>query len=289
MKHGSNLGSNLIVSEVTSFKFNDERTIDYASGNRLEYHEHPGKTGYVFNYHCGERAIRLNDLLYDGEKWDFYPADGFVVVIAEGGNILDRPEIRLDVTGRLTKGGYNPSLIDEEMAILAALHEIGHANLYILLRDMLHPYSTGLKELLTDSLIKRRAFKASNLLSGQFLTATYSDSETYAHQLAATHKFFNRLFGEAEFERSGERHAWAFAFKTIMNHRILEQFDIHDFRHYYVPLLRGHGQGFVNAKGNNYNHIPDLSRDDYFWRKRAEPRSWRKRNIMAPEDKTKNI
>ncbi len=101
--------------------------IEYPNGHALVWHKDEDGDGSIFDYHTNSIVdpsksvrLRLNDLIKYGE-WVFVPVEsGFAARVRESGIVKPYPEIQICI----------PVLRGSELEILAALHEIGHADFY---------------------------------------------------------------------------------------------------------------------------------------------------------------
>ena len=228
----------------------DEMSIYYPSGNGLEYYIEKGskKSSYIFNYYHGRNILRLNDLV-SKSKWRFVPVDNYFRIKTYT-DYPPKPEIQLTIGGE-----GNTGLTRNEIYILAALHEIGHAKFMEIQHQILLKYLNGnpkqtLPEIVLQSEIgyiplgKNSRMK---IVEKEYAWLHNMPNMPYDEQLIQARRLFNNMYlGDPVYFE--ERFAWAYAFRILRKHKLLNQFNLNDFRHFYIPSLMSYGPQFVKRK-----------------------------------------
>jgi len=213
-------------------KRNDEGTIDYDSGNKLTYYR--GEDGFSFDYTTGERTIRLNDLGQNGE-WLMVPVDsGFYVRLSEDGVALPRPEIQLNI----------PLLEEDEIYLLAALHECGHAFLYDTFHSLIERIPPGKEVPVRDVIENTPLHSLMPVVDGRCIGRSNTEGR-YSEQLVHVGRFF-KLLDEQKYRRVSERFAWANALRALRKLQILDDLDRETVRKWYRDHLQSYGESFVH-------------------------------------------
>ncbi|MBL7160834.1 MAG: hypothetical protein ISS93_03225 [Candidatus Aenigmarchaeota archaeon] len=239
---------------IPTIRRHDEGVINY-SGNNLSYSRNGD--GYVFDYQSNGRMIRFNELVEPG--WVLVPVDsGFYVSLVEEGKALPAPEVQLDI----------PKLGDE-MYILGALHEIGHTKVYGILHSLLCEHVNSGANI--KDLLERSVFFSGDVDSQ---SRESSLSVTLTKQLIGTVDFYCNALGGQAHRILSERGAWTFALRALRHYKLLDQFDIHDFRNYLEPRLNSYGKE-ISVQSLFGNSDPEP------WNSRKEKRTWLKKRELV--------
>ncbi|MBI4152401.1 hypothetical protein HY495_01710 [Candidatus Woesearchaeota archaeon] len=199
-----------------------EGEVAYAGGNRLIYTSNP-TGGSLFEYYHDKKMLCLNDLV--GEEWSLYPAESrFQVQLRREGRVLPKPEIHL---ATIQIGGV-PSILEAEISLLAALHEIGHA----IFNETLYDY----------------------LVQQDF---AFTQKGSHTSYLIETLQHFSKQFAEfpssqqqAGFNRYDERIAWRFAYAVKREKGILPALDDRAFTDFSQPYLASYGKEYLDVEGD---------------------------------------
>ncbi|MBI4452543.1 hypothetical protein HY637_03875 [Candidatus Woesearchaeota archaeon] len=163
---------------------NDEGVITYTSGNSLTYSKQPDGN-YTFDYFSKGNRIRLNDLA--PPLWKFFSVDSnFRILLRESINwsVLSFPEVHLSIPGLRF-----PGLGEDELSILAALHEIGHATLEEKLLEVLASHSL---DGLTEGQISLQVLhKPRRCVVPDSVPKLPELKGTYGERVYASHNFLN--------------------------------------------------------------------------------------------------
>jgi len=230
-----NIQHSLILDDNPELPRFYDGSIDYPSGNKLVFFEDTNRDAsncrkyYVFDYHSNGDIIRLNDLVANMNAV-FIPVHSKFCIRLSDFNYGTRqfPEIQLNI----------PQL-NNETKILAALHEIGHENQYAVYLNYLIRLKNGESSEDTLSKLELSAVKSQPDLPD---ARDVSLRGSYTEKLIATHRFFKKLFGFDDYIRLTERFAWAFAFNTMRNLKLLEGIQKSELRKYCRSCLKNHGE-----------------------------------------------
>ncbi len=217
------LSQGIIIDEWKYYVEGLEGTITYPSGNSITYSQEG--EGAVFSYHVGERCIRLNDLAPLG--WIIQPVDGKFQT--RYGMANSNPKI---LFGLYRRGDF-PGLLESELALFSALHEIGHACLNETLRRLFmeSDVESCVGSQITEVSSAEKLFQKEILLS-----------KSYGEQIYAANEFFSKKI--ERFHRFDERWAWAFALRTLKREGFLPEISKEQLRKLYVKALRSYGSDY---------------------------------------------
>jgi len=252
----------LIIDGYQNWSWGKDWSYEYPSGNSITCKKEGDN--FVFDYSSKGRNVRLNDFL--NPEWRFVPVAGkFSASLGGGQEKLFYPEVHLCVSCESGGGGD----LRDEITILAALHEIGHARFFELLCDVVKSHDVLSTEDLAS--VVKFSYEESHSRPTPRLNGSFCDNLRSAYE-------YTSLI--PNYERFDERFAWAFALNTVRKLQLLTQFDITDFRNYYIPCLRSYGDSCIRDRFKSYTRADSPNP----WNSRTESRSWLKR----PAD-TKNL
>lgn len=258
----------LIVDSSDTHYWERDGEIVYPSGNILGYARQSAQgPAYDFVYRLTDgRNIRLNDLV-DSAEWILTPVhNNFQIRMPSLGSTLEHPEVQLSI----------PKLQEHEIALLAAFHEIGHANVYNALWHMhFQQEGKGATSIPEASLLLFQQLRPDAQLYN------IHDQRTYALQLYSAAGVYSNTDWERT-EKFHERLAWAYALRTVRKNRLLTGYDAEDFRFFYIPRLASYGGGCIKERNaTNYYGWFVSGESSRRWTQRKEQRSWVKGNNAA--------
>ena len=201
----------LIIDFTKPARITEGASIMYPSGNGMRYYKGTGKNNreFIFEYSSQNKKIKLNDFTQD-TGWIFVPVSSrFQILLTEDGKVLPNPEIQLSIPNLRPKGDFK-----DEIGILAAFHEIGHA---AHLDELLKKYESELR---------------------------LPQSAHYTNRLIKTIQHLEDSLGEEGYEKFSERFAWAYAFRAVRKYGLIGQFSLENFRNFYIPHLISYGASF---------------------------------------------
>ena len=211
-----NIAIGLNANLHPTIKLNRGGSIDYPSGNRLEYSRAPGRNGnFFFDYYHNGNQTRLNDFVAS-DNWVFLPVEsGFFIRLREDGEKKPYPEVQISV----------PQL-ENEVSLLDAFHEKGHANILDFVKSAIND---------AEDPASLQA-KLQGNLSGYDIPELNQVPQLYGSQtsqMIQVFEFLQKALGDSEFHSISERLAWAYALRTNKRHGILSHIDNETiFNHY---------------------------------------------------------
>lgn len=188
----------LIIDLRPTILSSRDGVINYPSGNNLVY----TKDGYgsIFDYEYEFGKVRFNNF---APEWIFIPVESnFCVKLTEDKKVLKKPHVQLSI----------PRLKQDELYIMAILHETGHANFFDILYKNLPENLSG----------------------------------NYTNRLINLYESLESKNGKENMSIQSERSAWAFALRTKKHLKMLEKIDKNRIKEYYVSCLSTYGEDFHN-------------------------------------------
>lgn len=157
---------------------------------------------------------------------------GHRFVLSEQSAILDNPEIQFDIVQ-----------LRKEISMLGCLHEIGHAQTYLKILNLVKSND----DWSIASLKSQWPLLSCYISTPKRLPHVPSLNSNITSQLIKSTDWFWHFFPKENFNIFKERSAWAYAFYATRKYGLLSHISQKDLRNYHIRCLGSYGNSYLTS------------------------------------------